>query len=134
MIPLRPDWPAQYIGEPWEPGTHDCWHFARRVWREVFALDVPPVEVDAINRLASTRAFAGHPEVSLWVEIDNPEEGAGVLLGKSHRPSHVGIWTSHQGGGLVHCIEHSGVVFQTASSLAASGWRILGCYRRRASA
>lgn len=132
MTPTRPDWPALYIGHAWIAGEHDCWHFARRVWREVFGLNVPVVEVDAINRMATSRAFSGHAEVSAWQRMDTPEEGAGVLLGKSARPAHVGVWTTQDGGGLVHCVEGAGVVFQRPADLAASGWRVLGYYQRRA--
>ena len=132
MTPSRPNWPAMYIGDPWMPGEHDCWHFARRVWREVFGLVVPVVEVDAINRMAATRAFSSHPEVGAWQRLNAPEEGAGVLLGKSARPAHVGVWTMQDGGGLVHCVEGAGVVFQSPAALAASGWRVLGYYLRAA--
>lgn len=132
MRPVFYNWPSHYIGEPWIAGEHDCWHFARRVWREVFGFAVPPIEVDALNRMASTRAFGTHPEVAAWTPLAAPEDGAGVLLGKSSRACHVGVWANCDGGGVVHCIEHSGVVFQPLPALAAAGWRVLGYYRRGA--
>jgi cell wall-associated NlpC family hydrolase len=123
-------WATLYIGDPWVAGEHDCWAFARRVWREQFGWHVPAVDVDALNQHAISRAITQHPERSHWQRLDDPQEGAGVLMGKSDRAAHVGIWTEADGGGVVHCVEGIGVVFNTLSSLQQSGWRVLGWYRR----
>lgn len=123
-------WAAKYIGEPWVAGANDCWAFARRVWREEFGFDVPAVDVDAINRLSCSRAFRDHPERQSWDQIGQPEEGAAVLMGKSDRASHVGIWTQADGGGVVHCLEGVGVVFSAPAALRSTGLKVLGWYRR----
>jgi len=124
-------WATRYIGDPWISGEHDCWAFARRVWREVFGWDVPAVDVDALNKMETVRAFNTHPERSRWSKVDRPIDGAGVLMGKSGRASHVGVWTDADGGGVVHCVQGIGVVFNTAQSLALTGFRVLGWYVRR---
>lgn len=124
------DWAAHYIGEPWVAGDNDCWAFARRVWREVFGWEVPAVDVDALNRLATVRAFQRHPERAAWRRVEAPSEGGGVLMGKSARPSHVGVWTEADGGGVVHCVQGAGVVFSSPAALALSGFRVLGHYMR----
>jgi hypothetical protein len=123
-------WAAQYIGDPWIAGEHDCWGFARRVWREQFGIEVPAIDVDALNKLHVVRAFAEHPQRDKWERIETPIEGAGVLMGKSDRAAHVGIWTEESGGGIVHCVEGVGVVFNQVTSLNINGWRVLGWYRR----
>jgi hypothetical protein len=125
-------WAAQYIGDPWVAGEHDCWAFARRVWRERFGWNVPAVDVDALSKLAISRAFDAHPEKLNWESIAEPTDGAGVLMGKSNRAAHVGVWTSADGGGIVHCVVGAGVVFSTISGLRQMGWRVLGMYRRNA--
>ncbi len=33
------------------------------------------------------------------------------------------------GGGVLHCSQEAGVVFQSTTSLALNGWRIEGAYR-----
>ena len=119
-------WAEAYIGQPWVAGEHDCWAFARRVWREHFGLDVPAVDVDACNRMACSRAFAGHGEYSQWVEVAQPRDGDAALIGQSSRPSHVGVFVA---GGVLHCMEKAGVVYQTPQAMAATGWRVLAWYR-----
>lgn len=123
-------WAADYIGEPWIAGTHDCWAFVRRVWRDHFNLEVPPVDVDACNKMACMRAFAGHEERASWHNVDTPREGDAVLLSQSKHPSHVGVWIDADGGGVLHCIEGTGVVFQTVGSMRAAGWHGMEFYRR----
>lgn len=124
-------WANKYIGDPWIAGEHDCWAFARRVWLERYGWHVPPVDVDALNNLAAVRAFNAHPERVNWQRIADPVEGAAVLMGKSDRPSHVGIWLdASPSPGILHCMRGAGVVFSTPQALAASGYRVLGYYRR----
>lgn len=123
-------WAIDYIGDPWVAGEHDCWAFARRVWREQFGLDIPAVDVDSMNRMACVRAFAQHDERCAWAKVDVPEEGDAVLMGKNTRPSHVGVWVDAGGGGVLHCVEVSGVLYNTVQSLGFSGFRVLGYYRR----
>lgn len=123
-------WATQYIGQPWIAGEHDCWAFARRVWREQFGIDVPTVDVDACNRLACVRAFSGHEELSNWHNVDTPQEGDAVLLSQSKHPSHVGVWVNADGGGVLHCVQGIGVVFQRSASLAMFGWSHTEFYRR----
>lgn len=125
-------WVAQYIGTPWVAGESDCWHFARRVWREQFGLDVPAVDVDATSRLVSARAFAGHDEYQSWQSVSAPREGDAVVMGKNSRPSHVGIWVDDNGGAILHSLEHAGVVCTPISALPSVGMRVLGYYRRAA--
>ena len=125
-------WAAAYIGTPWIARRHDCWAFARRVWAERFGLDVPAVDVDALDARAVLRAFRDHPERGHWVEVDQPREGDGVLLSHSRHPSHVGVWIDIDGGGVLHCDRHSGVVFATHSALERCGWGSLRYYRHEA--
>lgn len=125
-------WAARYIGEPWVANSHDCWAFVRRVYADRFGIDVPPVDVDACSRMACSRAFAGHPEREHWALVDSPSEGDAVLMGKSERAAHVGVWVEAGAGSVLHCVQGAGVVLSTRASLKSSGWRILGFYRRAA--
>jgi len=122
-------WAAQYIGEPGVAGEHDCWAFFRRVQRDIFKRDVPVIDVDACSRFACVRAFVNHDERANWNLITAPEEGCAVLLSQSKHPSHVGVWADVDGGGVLHCVEGSGVIFQNPSSLKTSGWSTLEFYR-----
>lgn len=123
-------WAEQYIGDAYDPQTHDCWAFCRRVWAEQFALTVPVVTVNGSNLRAITRAFSHHEERALWAAVEVPQEGDAVLLAHSKYPSHVGIWVTADGGGVLHCQDPMGVVFSSRSALARAGWARLQFYRR----
>jgi len=125
-------WAINYIGEPWIAGEHDCYAFARRVWREQFGMEVPLVDFDATSALACQRALAKQPERANWQPVETPREGDAVLISKGKRPSHVGVWISANGGAVLHCAQGVGVICQGLASLNTSGWHVLGYYRRGA--
>jgi cell wall-associated NlpC family hydrolase len=118
----------KYIGEPWTPVENNCWTFARRVWRERFSLDVALLDVNGLDRRSSVQAFRDSSELGQWAAVLHPADGDAVLMGKSSRPSHVGIYVA---GRVLHCLEKAGVVYQDVTSLNASGLRVLGYYRHR---
>ena len=123
-------WIESYLGQPWVAHEHDCWSFARRVWHERFAIDVPVVAFDARSALACRRALEQQPERQNWQSTGVPAEGDAVLMGKNARPSHVGVWIAADGGRVLHCLEGAGVVCNDLTSLKTAGWRVLGFYRR----
>lgn len=123
-------WATPYIGIPWVAGKSDCWAIARRIWREVFGLDVPTVDVDAHSRLETIRAFGGHQEYANWHIVATPMDGDAVLMGRHRNPSHVGVWCASDGGGIVHSLEKSCVVFTKPGALPAMGLRVIAYYRR----
>jgi cell wall-associated NlpC family hydrolase len=126
-------WSAPYVGTPWVAGTSDCWSFARRVWREQFGWQVPPWGGDPQelrHAVVALQAAAHHPD---WQAVDLPAEGDAVLMGRSARPCHVGIWIAPaEGAGILHSLERAGVVYTPPGRLPALGLRVLGRYRRLA--
>ena len=127
-------WAEAHIGMPWVAGHSDCWSFARRVWRERFGIEVPALGVDPGDLRGVRRAFHEGVEGGDWQMVEVPTEGDAVLMGRSSRPCHVGIWVSPDPdeAGVLHSVEGSGVIFTTPARLGPLGWRILGFYRRRA--
>lgn len=123
-------WANQYIGQPWIAGEHDCWAFARRVWREQYGWDVPAVDVDALSRLDSARAMQAPSMYADWQGTAAPGEGDAVLMGRSSRAAHVGVWTGEAGGGIVHNVQGIGVIFTPPERLQDMGLRVLQYYRR----
>ena len=120
-------WAERYIGMPWTPQSN-CWHFCARVWSEVFGIAVPLVDIDGADARAARRAFASSAEDAGWYLVKTPAEGDAVLMAQGARPCHVGIWLNLDG--VLHCIEHSGVVFTPGTRLSEIGYRIFGIYRR----
>lgn len=122
-----------YLGRKWVAGAHDCWSFARKIWHDHFGLQVNAVDVDAICLFEVARAFDSHHEYKNWVKIDDARDrrsGDACLLGRNSKPNHVGVWVVLPNtSGVLHCMQHSGVVFHTTSILRRSGWRLLSSYR-----
>lgn len=48
---------------------------------------------------------------------------------QAKNPVHAGLWLDIDGGGILHCVRESGVIFQNALSLNLSGWFIDSFYR-----
>ncbi|MGV0961437.1 MAG: hypothetical protein ACOYB1_16555 [Limnohabitans sp.] len=139
-VQAMPHWADRYLGEPWVTGTHDCWHFARRVWRERFGWQVSALEVDALDRLASLRAFAGHQEYRHWTRVEttreSAREGDACLMGRSARPCHIGVvvdlgvTAGNDPVGILHCLQGAGVVFTPYGRLGSLGLQVVSHYRR----
>ena len=125
-------WSAGLVGQPWVAGISDCWSFARSVWRERWGWDVPPIGVDPADLRAATRALSDPDHRTGWAEVQAPAEGDAVLMGRSLRPCHVGIWIDlPEGGAILHAMERVGVIVTPPGRLAALSLRHLQTYRRQ---
>lgn len=118
-----------YIGLPYKAGEFDCWGLVRKVYLEQYNVKLPtiPIEEENIRQLINT--INKTPERNNWQKTLNPSEGDVALLRQSRHPIHVGIWLEIDGGGILHCIKNSGVVFQNLQSLNLSGWKIESFYK-----
>lgn len=126
-------WAIQYIGTPWQAGAQgigadgtpafDCWAFFRHVQREHFGIDVPVVVAEDYDDAGVIVSLINsHPERGHWLPLapDAPRRnGDGVIV---HRPLHVGVWLDVDGGGVLHCVRNSGVVFTRDSAWSHSGF------------
>ncbi len=129
-------WACDYIGLPWQSGGRDkagfdCWGLVKHIQQYHFNRLLSDIPVDANNLTSVAKAFKQHPEKQRWQLTDNPVEGDAVLLCQSRYPIHVGIWIAINATeqGVLHCVQNSGVVFQTINSLHVSGWHIEGVYK-----
>lgn len=125
-------WAFQYIGQPWVAHSNDCWAFFRRVQADQFNCTIPEIHVDADDIRACIRAFDGHDERGAWARFDTPQEGDAVLMSQGSHPTHVGLWLDVNGGGVLHCIKGSGVIFTRVGALPMLGYNMLGFYRKKA--
>ena len=127
-------WAEKYVGRPWVaggrgPDAFDCWGLFRWIQRHHYGCEVPEVPVDAGDLRGIVQTFNGHPERRRWERVHVPCDGDGVLMRRSRHPVHVGIWLDVDGGGVLHCAQGIGVVFQKSADLVLGGWRIEGFYR-----
>ena len=113
------------IGKPWVsgaagPDAFDCWGLLRYAYAERRGVILTPYDgVAACGQLGLSRQ--AETELPRWQQIATPEHFCGVALSKGRRINHVGLWLDDGGGGVLHCNEASGVVFQGINSLRMSG-------------
>lgn len=127
-------WAFNYIGEPWVKGVHECGHFFVRVQAEKFGVICEVIDAEAAKAISCVRALNGkHREFQNWIDVDKsaPREGDYVAMSHHTRPHHIGVWVDADGGGVLHCVEGSGVIFSSRKSLASNGWNITEVRRHR---
>lgn len=127
-------WAIDYIGKPWVvasdgPDAYDCWGLVVEIHRRLYGRTLEIIPVEENNLKALIRTIDAHPERQHWEAVKNPREGNIALMRQSRHPIHVGIWLDVDGGGIMHCIQGAGVVFQNLLSLGSMGWKIDNYYR-----
>lgn len=124
----------KYIGCPWVAGAQgpdnfDCWGFVRFVLLYEYGHNVPPVNVNPDNLRNVLHAFRADLAFQSFIEVNKPQDGDVVLMKQSKNPVHAGLWLDIDGGGVLHCVRESGVVFQNVLSLNLTGWHLDSFYR-----
>lgn len=120
-------WAVDLIGKPWVaghsgPDSFDCWGLVRFIQSTRYGRELPIIAPENYGVLECARAFRDHPERARWIDTMTPEDGDIVLLAHSRHPVHVGQWVGVDGGGVLHCVQGAGVVFQNIRSLQQAGW------------
>lgn len=122
------------IGRPWKSGANgpkafDCWGLLRYVYLERRAVALPFFE--GIESMGVLRVVKEIEKATFrsWNKIAEPEHFCAVGLSASRRIHHVGIWLNVDQGGVLHCSENSGVVFQGRLSMRAIGMQNLTFYQ-----
>ena len=124
----------KYIGRPWVagaqgPDSFDCWGFVRYVLKHEYDYNVPQVNVNAECLRDVLHAFRTDLAFRAFKEVEKPQDGDVVLMRQSKNPVHAGLWLDVDGGGVLHCVRDSGVIFQSICSLNVSGWFLNSFYR-----
>jgi hypothetical protein len=130
---VNTDYIRNLIGSPWiagarGPEAYDCWGLFLEVQRTQFNRELPEIPVDALNVKEVLHAFSHHPERQRWQKVKQPVEGDAILMRQARYPVHIGVWLDIDSGGVLHAVQHAGVVYQTPKALEAHGWRIEGNY------
>ena len=126
-------WASNYIGKPWKsscdgPDVFDCWGLVVDIYRRQYkkTLEIIPVQENNLKALILT--IDKHPERHRWELVFIPQEGDVALLRQNRYPIHVGLWVDVDGGGVLHCIQGAGVVFQSLQALELIGWKVDAYY------
>jgi len=127
-------WARPYIGMPVADGGRgpvevDCWGLLRLIYLREFNLLLP--ELPGIS-VASVMERSSEFDKSMgdWVEVQKPFDGAAV--GLSQNPPfmhHVGIYTTADGGKIVHAWKDQHVIADTLQGLRLKGFRTIKFYK-----
>lgn len=118
------------IGKPWKSGArgpdfYNCWFLCRDIQKTLFNRDLPIIEVDEKSVLSIAREFSINDHRKKWKEVPVPSHGCLVEMSSGKHPFHIGVYLEVDGGGVIHCQNPSGVVFDKMQLLPISGWRKL---------
>lgn len=119
------------VGRPWDPPHFDCYTFLREIYADVFKIELPTLLYDAgeIRSKMDAALFAASDSSTPWREVTQPHPGHAVVMGRTGRPHHVGIWID--ANSIAHCDKPNGVVVQSPKILGMTGWSGLRSYRHR---
>ena len=125
-------WASEVIGRLWVaggrgPDAFDCWGLVVWVQGRHYGRTLPAIPAENLRSIVAN--FGRHPERRRWQRVAAPADGDGVLLRQARYSVHAGVWLACDGGGVLHCVQGAGVVFQKPRDLIAAGWRIEGFYR-----
>jgi len=105
-------WVNKYIGKH----SYNCGSLVYNVLKNEFNKEIP--EVNANNILEISK---------LTKKIKKPEHGAIAIMKNDN--SHIGLYLKYDGGGILHCLEKTGVIFQTHAHLRSNGWKTINYYK-----
>lgn len=121
-------WSQNYIGKPWKAGAKgpdcfDCWGLLWHVYKYQKGIELPfLIDLDSKDPIAVNAAFENQTVTEkLWVEIETPEELCGVAIGRRYY-AHVGVYTSADGGLIIHAVDNHNVLAQRPGLLAMRGY------------
>lgn len=125
---------AALIGKPWVsgaagPDAFDCWGLLRYVLRERRGIEIASYAGVKETGLAAMVRTASIECSNKWEHILTPEHFCGVAISRGRAIEHVGIWLDEGNGGILHCYESFGVVFQTTNTIRATGFQNFTFYK-----
>lgn len=116
-------WEQKYIGQPWTK-EHDCvWH-VKSIYQKELGVHIPNVAGMGVRQRATTLL---EEKEAKYIKVKTPVEFDLILLkftGGSQE-IHIGIYSEEDGGGVIHAVESSGVVFRSLTDMQCAGWEIV---------
>jgi cell wall-associated NlpC family hydrolase len=114
-----------YIGIPFRSMGRgkdglDCYGLVKLMWYELRGITLPDWSASIQDRDLITDQFENHlleeMKEGKAIPLDEPEDWAIVYVDRKRKASHMGVFLH---GGIIHCDEHVGVVYQSLSSFEA---------------
>lgn len=123
----------EYVGLPWEsgacgPDSYNCWGLLKVVQEVHFNTPMPDLVMGDEEGIVA--AYSEKMRTGAWKIVDTPRHGDGALLRAGSHP-HVGVWLDIDGGGVLHSLEGTGVIFTLSANLNSLGFGSTQYYRLR---
>lgn len=134
-----PHWTDAYKGRPWVayttgPHTFDCWGLACAVLEHNGHLVNRHIDVDVDDVRGFDAAVQDEVRSGSWQKIDitqePPQEFDVVLMAKTDLYNHVGIYTTANGGRVLHCRKGPGVCLEPLHKLQRLGLQKFEYWRK----
>jgi cell wall-associated NlpC family hydrolase len=125
------------IGKPYRrlargPDAFDCWGLYDYVLRMQFGvIGLPNISFDHTESKALRTRFIRAVDAGEAEKTDKPFDGCATYMSRGRLPDHIGVYLSLDGGGTLHVLEKTGVIFTKIGALRPLGLNILGFYRPR---
>lgn len=134
-------WTHDIIGSAYElgksgPDHFDCWGVLVWKFKHVDNIDLPTFEdviKDSAEQYINKRTRSWHKELHRnWYELQRPEDGCAVFMGKRMRLySHVAVYVEQDGGFYIHAVENARVLAMSRHTLKLHGWRNFKYYKHK---
>lgn len=124
------NWLIEMIGLPWEAGgrgpkSYDCWGLLRKIYADQLGVDLPSFSGVSPDSLRGTKLLE---KKDGWERLESPRDFSAVALSTRSKIHHVGVWIKEEGGLIIHCHKNSGLIVQSPSEMAATGWKRIEYY------
>jgi len=123
-------WAARYIGKT-QQEVGKCWGLMRLIYKDDFGIVLPEYPELLTAPLYVLRERIEAESNREWTRVDSPFDGCGVAMSIHDKPHHVGVYTSADGGRILHCYGKYNVIADTFTGLRLKGFRSVQLYRHK---
>lgn len=103
----------------------DCWGLVRVVYKNELGIDLPVLPgIIKHDRLVVTREVSERCQEG-WTDLESPVELCAVAMSQSKMIHHAGIWTSADGGKIIHAFDGFPVQADSLTTLRLRGLNII---------
>lgn len=120
-------WLHDYIGIPYQINGRnrkglDCYGFVKLIYSEQYQLTLPDWLIDEIDFKGTAETIDSVVCSGEFTEVERPRDGDFVICYRTKLAHHVGLF---YGGGVIHCTNGTGVVYEHLSKFQRRYVRVI---------
>lgn len=129
-------WIVKYLPLRYRLGSRgplevDCWGLLRLIYKQEFKIELPEYPGIASHGIRERITTISEAMDEEWIEVGEPFDGAAVGLSQKEHLHHVGVYTTADGGRVIHCWTEGGVGADTIRNLGLKGFRKIQFFKHR---